>query len=438
MNIILNSVIILECVFFIYIHYKLNSGLLCIVQIQNYIWLIGFIIYLLNPLDYYDFQIDIYVYVFLYLFMFNLACVGSKTKNIKLSSINDSFITEVSNKHIVKKCIVASIISWVLSIPILTKSLPILFGSGDLATGMNLLRYQTYDVSITIFTNLEQCIMSYVIRPIGTVCIILLVAQIVMKKINYKLLIVTLVDTLLLILMTAGRALVVSLVIYMFASLIIMNGIHLFKMIYRYKYYIIPAVIVLFMIIFISSLRIARDNGVGTEFIIYQFSGIPYLSELLKHNALSDFTRLYGQALLSPIIDPFCLLFRLFNYKSTIATIVISNATNNMLYVAPKIKMNATSSILFSFLLDFGILGVIVDSFILGFVCRLVEAKFNKKQTLVNFGRYLFLFVCIVNSIQINSIANISTFSTWIFIFLLLTDSKIHIKNNLHMRRRVG
>lgn len=420
MQMILNIVVIIECLFFMFFHLFNKTKLLSIVQMHNIIWLSAFIFYLFNPLNFYQscFRVEVYAYVIIYLFVFNMSMLGSKL-NVTKKFENTKVIEEFYKKDNIKKCIIASIFTWVIALPILKKSLKVLFGYESLSVGMNMLRYMTYDPSISIFTIPELCIMTYIIRPIGMVCIIYLSEQIAIKKIDLKFFIVTIIDSFLLVLLTAGRAMIVSLIIYIFIAVIVVNKISFLNLIKKYKKFIIPGFFLFVIVVFFSVQRLNRDGGVLTELSIYYFGSIPFFSKLLELHRVK-FYSLLGQGTFSALIDPFCMFLKIIGIDARLGAQEVSNTANIMIYIADGIKTNATATTFLTFVMDFGIWGIIIGAMVTGLFAKFYERKFNDMPSRLSFGRYLFIYVAIITSIQGYCLGNIATFSTWVFLYILL------------------
>ena len=227
-----NTVAIVVCMFFIMIQARNRSKYIRAVQIQNFLWLFGFLIYLLGIMQYYPLNDTVYFSAILYLAAFNCACLLNPV-SIKGKKIKSLDVEEYQDTNRTRKCVFASIICWAASIPILQKSITILFAYGSL-DGMNALRYRTYG-EYSINSTPEMLLMTYIIRPVMVVTIIFMAEEIAQRRIDLKLIIVAVLDAFWLILATAGRSLLVSLVIYIVLAVISINGANVIIIIKKYK-----------------------------------------------------------------------------------------------------------------------------------------------------------------------------------------------------------
>ncbi|WP_270661612.1 O-antigen polymerase [Thomasclavelia ramosa] len=409
---------ILLLLFFIFVNYKKHITWFSMIQVHNLMWLVAFILYFFNFVGYYPMNERIYLYSFIYIIFFNLFFLNSKVDVNKYLRKNFDIISKkMSNSIYDKRCIISSVIAYFLSFNILSKSLPILFGSGNLSDGMNLLRYQTY-TNISIFNTFDLVLMSYIIRPIFVVTILLFSLKLATKTVNLKLTFFALLDALMLIAMTAGRALIISMIIYVVAAFLCFNKVKL-SFIKKYKKYLLLIIPVFIFFIFISSQRVNRNNGVIVEFLIYIFSGLPYMSKLLEACPIEPFT-LMGKGVLSPIFDTIGLLLRFFGFNSILASQTISHFTSTSLYVADGIQMNAAASTLLTFYLDFGIYGVALGASLVAIFSKKIEKLVIKNPSCLNLAIYLFVFVSVILMVQNYTLGNASTLFTIIFIIILL------------------
>lgn len=421
-SILLNIIMIILCIFFIYLNKKNGAATFSIVQIQNYIWLMAFVIYLSNVFEYYEMSVIVYICAFFYLVTFNLVNLGKRYSVIEKfeSEDRENIVTSIMDKKKSTRCILFSIIGWGLSFFILRKSIPIIQSYG-FVIGLKVLRNSFYDY--TIFSTLEHCIVSYVIRPIFTVAIILLAQQISVYKINKKLCIVVVVDVFLLLFMTAGRAMMVNLVMYVIGAIITMNGGYIKNLWRKYKKYIIPAAILLVIMVQISSTRIDRDGGVFSEICIYYFSAMPLFSKLLQCGEIQAFS-LLGKALFGFIYDTIALFDVFIGGNMQGASQIVSNIAATAYYVAPEININATVSTLLPFYMDFGVIGTIFGGLAVGWFAKYSEKKVVCKFNSLNYARYLFVLMGIITSIQNYAFGNVTTFVTWIYMSFLLKESR--------------
>ena len=301
---------------------------------------------------------------------------------------------------------------WIISIPLLQKSIPILLNKG-----MLMMRWILYGDD-PFFSGFEMCIVDYIIRPLSTVTIIYFAEQITVKGATKKMAICTILNSVLLVFLTSGRVLLEKLIIYIILAILVAYGINFQKIFSRFKKYILPIILIFVIVLCISSQRISRNNGIIKEGMIYMFSSMPYLSALIKNNLAKPMVT-YGLNTFSFIIDPILLGLRFFEIEIE-DKFAISKVTGNNIHIGRSQKMNAVGSTLLPFYLDLGYIGVIIFSFIIAKFVKIVENKFAQKYDRISYAKYLFVFCGILLSIQNYSFIGASTLLTWVAINIIL------------------
>ena len=415
-DIIYNIMAIVVCIMCITFQSKQKAQHIRAVQVQNVFWLTGFIVYLFNIVPYYSINGEVYVSAMLYLIGFNAVFLINPIKK-KQTKFNEIAIDCDKQE---KKCILASILCWVVSIPILHKTIPILIMYGP-SQGMNALRYRTYGEH-TIFSTPELMLIDYIIRPILLSTILLMAGEVAQKKCSIRMVIISVLDAFWLILATAGRSLLVSLVIYVLLGIVLLNGSNIFNIISRYKKYIIPCAVLSIVILQIITKRINRDNSFVKEGAIYYFSGLPFLSTMIEQDKVQS-SVLFGKATLSFVYDLPVVFLRIMGIVSAntiTAQQYLSGTANDALFVGDNIQTNATASTLFAFYSDFGLIGSLIGGFFLGVFANYIEKNFEKKYNCLNLGRYIFLLSLSMATTQNYPLTGIPFLMKWIFIYLLL------------------
>ena len=416
--ILLNLFMIIFILMLLGINYIKQKSLTTITQIHNMMWLIAFLLYLFNYIGFYPLDYAVYFYCLTYLFCFNVVAFSYSYPIKKYIVENKQAVCDLfKSEKYDQRCLMFSIFGWLLSYRILQKSLPILLGSGSLSTGMNLLRYQTYS-DISIFNTFELMLLTYIIRPIFTVTILYFALKLASNNLNKKITLIAMLDALFLVAMTAGRALIISMVIYSLIAILLFNKINFISIIKRYKKYLWILLPSLVFFIFISIQRVNRDNSVITELFLYIFSGLPYFSIMLKSNIAVPYS-LLGKGTFSTIIDPIFLFIKFFGFDLNLGSQFISNITNTTIEIGQNIQMNAVSSILTTFYVDFGFIGVAFGGVLMGLVTIYIERKLMRKMSPKYFVIYLYVFCAIIMSIQNYSFLGSATFFVFLFIIVM-------------------
>ena len=139
---------------------------------------------------------------------------------------------------------------------------------------------------------------------------------------------------------------------------------------------------------------------------------------MLKSNIAVPYS-LLGKGTFSTIIDPIFLFIKFFGFDLNLGSQFISNITNTTIEIGQNIQMNAVSSILTTFYVDFGFIGVAFGGVLMGLVTIYIERKLMRKMSPKYFVIYLYVFCAIIMSIQNYSFLGSATFFVFLFIIVM-------------------
>ncbi|MEW5568650.1 O-antigen polymerase [Rossellomorea marisflavi] len=415
MNEFLNITIVVECIIFNFINFILFGKRLNINKAQNYVWMFAYLVYLSGYFQYYDLSIEVYIYSFTYILVFNVIyIIFGKKFNISTESLKTSILNSIENsRHNIRILGIVSVVCWIITIPLLIKSLPILISSS-----MNMLRYIVYGEN-SIYSTLDMMIIQYFVRPIYSITIILSAVMLTVRRYNKSFFLITIINAIMYSLLTSGRALFMQIIIYVALSLWFFYGNNIGKLFKLYKKIIIPSSIIVIAIFWVSSLRVNRSYGVIGEFVIYMTSSLPYLSILLDSGKVESYS-LFGRGFLSFGLDSIGLVVRLFGINVPLASQTVSEITLDSLYVSPTIFTNAIATTLLDFLLEAGFIGVVIGAVISGLIAVNAENYFYKTMTTFSYILYLFILQMMFFSIQFYGLGKPSVFFIVFFMFIFI------------------
>lgn len=407
--------IILECLIFNFLNSILYGKRLNITKAQNYVWMFTFLIYLANIFQYYEMRVEVYIYSLTYLLMFNIVYLVFHKK----SDLDDRILALklVASIDDLKKNIsilkILSIICWLVTIPLLIKSIPILMNSG-----MSTLRHIVYSEN-SIYTTFDMMLIQYLARPLYSITIILSATMLAVKKYNKPFFIITLINAIMYSLLTSGRALFMQMVLFVGLSIWFFHGNNISKLFKTYRKIIIPITIVLVGILWVSSLRVNRSYGVIGEFFIYMTGSIPYLSLLIESGKV-EFYSLFGKAYFGFVLDSIRLILRFIGFNVVLSSQTVSELTLDSLYVSPTIAINAIASTLLDFLLEAGFIGVILGGIISGIIAVSAENYYYKRMTIFSFILFLFIMQIMFFSIQLYGLGKVNTFISLLLMIVFI------------------
>lgn len=427
-----NIALIIICLVFNFINSLYFGKRLNISKAQNYVWMFAFIIYLSDIFEYYDIKVEVYIYSLTYIAVFNLTyLIFGKKNNYSTKILHDGLVDSLGSfKNNLKVLEIVSVICWIITVPLLIKSIPILVSSG-----MNVLRYTVYSDN-SIYSTLDMMLIQYIVRPIFSITIIITAIMLTIRKYNYNFFIITIINAIVFSLLTSGRALFMQILVYTALSLWFFHGSNILRLLRLYRKIIIPSLFILVAIFWVSSLRVNRDYGVMGDFVIYMTSSLPYLSALLETNKV-EFYSLFGSSFFSFLIDPLLLVLKFFDYEVFLASQAVSELTMDSLYVSPTIVINAIASTLLEFLLEAGYLGIIIGGVIASIIAVTVENNFYKKRDIFSYVIFLFILQIMFFSIQFYGLGKPSVFFSLFFILVFVSKPfkkirKLRIKNKLY------
>lgn len=398
--------------FFICLNTRLKRKKMNFAQIQNIIWLIMCLIYLFNFFDYYPVNGVVFALGIIYIASFNIFYIHRNSAVVEWNGDNIVRLYEdVHNPKITRRILFYSACVWVLSLPMLLKSVPLVEQYGILV-----MRYMLYSEQ-SYFSSIEMCAIDFIIRPMITVSIIFLVEQFITHKMDIKIIIVTVINCFLVVLLTGGRAMLMQLIFYFALATISVYGSYILKIIKKNLRYVVPAACLLVAILVVSSKRISNGNNVFEEALVYIFSGPAYLSGLFREEVVKPFIS-YGFATFSSIIDTISLALRVFGIELNVFE--LSSITSKVIMISPTVDMNAIATTILPFYCDLGALGVFVFGGLLGYMCKKQEIITARSFNRINVAIYLFLANGVWLSVQNFGLSGASTFIAFILILWIM------------------
>ena len=370
-----NIIIIVLCLFFDFVNKITTGEKINIARLQNWTWIFVFFIYAIDIFHYYTIVDVVYLWAGVYISTFNIAYLISVRNKRQFEIANG--LSELDFDPYIKRIEIASIICWIVSIPILQISVKIL-----LSSGMSILRYKIYGAT-SIFTSTQMIIIMYFMRPVFLTSIMLFAIMLANKKVSFGYTVFVILNIVDYTLMTSGRALMVQFFISVTFAIVFFNGVKIWTILKRYKRFSIPGAILLCIAIYISTLRITGSYGFLGEGMIYYTAGFPYLSELTKAGHIVPYSY-FGRLIFAFLIDDFLLALRVLGLgQFDLASNAMSAITAMSYKTAPNIGTNATSTLLMDLVMDAGIIGIIFGAVFLALLSSWAEKRFKISGTIL-------------------------------------------------------
>ena len=412
-NFVLYIIILIELVSFLYFIRRIFGLGFSIIKLFNSAWLICILFYLINPYDYYSIGVSVCFYIFLLLLVVNITFIVTK-KGKCINIINKEQLSSDAHTYdmSILLLVILSISCWIISIKYLTISLGIIASKGFSA-----LRGSVYFEDI--FDTQMRLIYQYFVQPIFLIVINLMIIMFVILRKKLYLIPVAVINALVYSLLFGGRSILVTIVCNLGFVLLIQNGGRIRKIIEKQRKILLFAIFVAIAVAMYSSLRVTRQWGIIGEMSIYLFAGPSYLTQLLSHND-SILGISYGQETFGCFVNLVQLFMRFLGINTSTASQIYSQYAQQYESIGEGIRTNYTSTTLLTFLMDFGVFGIIIGGIVLGLFFSATENMYTKKGSLYSLIIYMYAVNASFFTIQdypLKSVGVISFFVLSYFFF---------------------
>lgn len=392
-------------------------------KFNNYCWMLIMIIYTSNLIPFYKINVDIYIYSFIYLISFNAFTILFKREGcIKLdlvTNLGKQFIELTNNINVF---LILSVICWIFSIPILKKAVNIMQ-----TYNINVLRTLAFTGSDLYLSTIELQLYQWIVSSLFLSLIIISPLIILSRTKKKCVFIVSTMNAILYCALFAGRTFLLYILLYWIFSLLIIHGFDLFAIIQSHKKIIIFLIIMTIIIGFYASFRISRNNGVIYETLLYYAGGLPFLSQLMLKNQVVAGS-LLGRGFFSSIGDLILLLFRIIlNVDYTTSIEKINLITQQFLTIGDGIQYNAATSVLYVFISEAGVIGIVIGGGILAYITAKLEDKTIQSNKILWLSLYMYFTYVIYSTPQFYIISS-TTFVFNIIFIVFLTKEKRKIQ----------
>ena len=329
------------------------------------------VISFLSMCGFYDFYIppeSTYLYIAFMLLVFEIATLfGYKVRfgNKK----NRRILSNYEDTRVLIKSIPFTLINMVCTaflIPYVRTGLSYIF-----VGGFNSLRQESLR---TLYSTGTKLVLMNIVQPIILASLIIGFWNLIRnRKFNWYI-IIALLNSVLYILVFASRWILMEILMLLFVIVVQYYGGHIFKVIKDHKFLVAIGIFIVLIIITITAQRsVSSDGGVFKNIYTY-FVGSIHLfgvacknpSDFLLHDSSGY---LYGGELLSGITDVvFMVTNRIFHTDFVTGISVLNNVTQKFYSVAPNVVMNNNFTMVYAFLRDGGLLGILFDTSILACV----------------------------------------------------------------------
>ena len=285
---------------------------------------------------------------------------------------------------------IANVLSWLFMIRFVSKTYTVL-----LSGGFRVLRDYAFDSSLGLGSTVELVIAQTIIQPVFIATILVALANLVVGRTNLILLMVSFIDVVMYVLLFAGRALLVTVLVYYLLLLVVWNyrtGFLLFLKRSVKIGTVLVIVVLLLLFSFITQERSWTQTSSFRETYLYLVGPFSLLSVYFENNYVitQDSPYLYGKAMLGTLINPILMsLTYLFSIPYTGSDYMVTRKTATPFAVSPNRKMNALTTMIYPLYRDLGYIGIILGTAFMASVLSFSEIAFRSRRTLFRLCFYV-------------------------------------------------
>lgn len=406
---------ILLILVFIFIENKKFGKGFSVIQIFNLMWLAMYVVYLSKIYAYYPILPYVHVCTAIFVSSTNLFFILFKKGGNVYSIDYDQLQNELLERQRSFRTIaILSIFCWILSYKRLLISLAII-SSG----GMDALRTSVYFGEQ--YSTIEKLAYQYFVQPFFIVTIIIAVQSFVLLRSNssIKVILFAVINAFVYSILFGGRALLILTLIYIGILFLINNHGSIQLLLRSQKREVMYFFMLASAIAIYSTMRMNREWTVFEEFGVYITGGLSYLSQIIENNTLQEGV-LYGRGIIGCFYDFIGLAMLVFGTKIDLVSQIFSQYAMDFIPVGKDITTNFTTTAMGTFLLDFGLMGLVAGGFVYAFVFSKVEALFQKNNTIFTLALYLYFCNIAFESVQNYTLKSVVPIFVILYLYILL------------------
>lgn len=220
------------------------------------------------------------------------------------------------------------------------------------------------------------------------------------------LVIIAIVENLMFVLVTAGRAPFVNLLFYFIIALVFMSGNGVKEIICKHKKKLIGVLFAFVVVVYFTLMRTGSKSLIDEvlrSMYSYFCCGPIYLSQLLKnyHEYGIEGKLLYGSVTFGFFVNWIILIlqrvFRLSHLKTTI-TILGSVITSRQYQTGMHSLSNAMCTCFYAFVLDWGYIGIIIGPIVVAVMSLYFVNKVHKHSNICNLCMYIYWIYMLIRT----------------------------------------
>lgn len=369
---------------FLFINRKIFKNFL---NFSNLFLLMYYIVIMFSMTGLYGFEVEsnkLYLLLFISLCSFEIFSI--------LFSIIKIPIKEETSKKIINKrrMNIIALIVFILMIPTTLKGIEILINYGFKSV-------RTAAFSTEVYSTPTKLLLYYILSPLSKAILMYSVLEYIKsKKISFSL-IIGIANMIQMLITFGGRSVLVELMLMIIVCVIGKYNRNLFKIVKQNKKIIIIALIMILIIQMVTSDRSLNSNeGLFFNLYSYYVGSIHLMDYHLNHTNISLLDNdhlLYGQGIISPIVEIFKLVTQTLGFDFDIVTGLEKGNECIQLFIELNngVIMNNNVTFLYVCLRDFGNLGLIIDVAYIALWFSILYKMYKKKKCIMTDALYFYL-----------------------------------------------
>lgn len=382
-----------------------------IIKVVNYVWMANSLIYIFNPVGFYNPSEVSCLYSLLFVLSINIGTLLFRKKGFCENQDKVGNLINLTNDDVKKKTFLLTFLSvfcWLLSIGRIYAALNIILSQGMIA-----LRTSVYFGDL--YTTVEKLLYQYFVQPLFIVTILFASELLVVfrTKKNKIIYVVAICDAVVYSLLFGGRALLILVLMYFTFVLVINNNGNVMLLFSRQRKMVLSLIMLAVMIGSYSMLRMSRDWGVFSEYVVYVCGGLAYFSELLEKGTFPGGI-LHGFGSIGCLHDFIGLILKIMGNNVELVSQVYTKYATDFFPIGDGIITNFTATAMATFYLDFGSVGIVVGGLIMGLMFSFVENLWTQEKNVFSLTLYIYFA-----NIAFETVQNYTPKSV-VFIFVIL------------------
>lgn len=376
------------------------------------LWSVSGFFSMYNNLELIKPSFKVHIYIIITIFIYNTVYILGMKNKYKTASFQ--FIVKKKGEINYIRLYIIAIIAIILIFPNLLKAVQIIWSSGF---KMDLIRREVYVEISNSGSHIVAFLTKNIPQAIFTVISLISAANVVKK--DYSTLPLGIISIVIPTITFGGRHAIFNFVIFYVASFLILRENNKFKF---KKIYAVFGTIVLVIMTYLRGL-----NGLSFfDMIIMYFAGSFSYLELIIRNPVSfglEDPLLLGYLTLGFIFEPIILVLKFFvgidfkipGYYFNIYMQPFQNIAENGMKL-----FNNNSTMIYTFLRDFGVAGVVIGPFFLSWLTYKTQRRYEKTQDTIWFLLLIYMYSVILNSTMSYSLTSISSSLVILVIFIII------------------